>query len=90
MTTYTYDDVHHTTAVTDPLGRVTTSAYDARGRLLAQTNALGGVTSYTYDASGHRLTVTVPLGPSNTIQEYAPGANTAVFTTTVTISRLRR
>ena len=72
---------------------VTTPAiYKRRRRYRVSIRTAQGQTTTTTVRvrRSHRLTVTVPLGPSNTIQEYAPGANTAVFTTTVTISRLRR
>ena len=36
-----------------------------------------------------RLRISVPLGPSNTVQQYAPGSTTAVFQTRVQIARDR-
>jgi YD repeat-containing protein len=56
------------TAITDPLGQVTTLTYDSSNQLTqvslpaAQTGTAGQVISYTYDSNGNVLTATDGLG----------------------------
>lgn len=54
-TGYAYDDAGQQTAVTDPLGAVSTTTYDAVGRPITVTDADGRAVTSGYDAVG-RLT----------------------------------
>ena len=55
------------TAVTDPLGEITSFSYNSRGQVKAITNPRGYTTSYVYDDSNGNLQATVtPLGEITT------------------------
>ncbi len=70
---------------------VTTPArYEPGGfyRIVTELGTTGGFRLQQALRSG-RLRIRVPLGPSNTVQQYAPGSATAVFQTRVQIVRDR-
>ncbi len=70
---------------------VTTPAlYEPGGfyRIATESGAGGGF-RLQQALRGGRLRIRVPLGPSNTVQQYAPGSATAVFQTRVRIARDR-
>ena len=50
------------TAVTDPLGHVTSYAYGPSGDMLVSTDPLGNATAYAYDAAHQPTATTDPLG----------------------------
>jgi RHS repeat-associated protein len=68
-TEYAYDGNGNTTAMTDPLGRLTNNAFDALDRITRSTDPAGGVTEYGYDARDNLTSVTDARG-NTTRYEY--------------------
>jgi hypothetical protein len=72
---------------------VTTPARYRKGaRYTATIASASGTKSVVLKPRRRRLTIALPLGPSNTVQEYpldGPNTDTKVFTTKVTITRVR-
>jgi hypothetical protein len=68
----------------------TPSLYEPGGFYrIATESGTGGGFRLQQALRGGRLRIRVPLGPSNTVQQYAPGSATAVFQTRVRIARDR-
>ncbi|MEZ5309296.1 MAG: hypothetical protein R2735_01635 [Microthrixaceae bacterium] len=62
---YSYGDPSHpgdVTAVTDPLGKVTTFAYDADGNLISAIDPIGNETTWAYSSQGWLASMVSPLG----------------------------
>ena len=55
------------TAVTNPLGEITTHVYDSAGNRTAEVNPLGQRTSYTYSAAGQVTVMENALGYRTTL-----------------------
>jgi S-formylglutathione hydrolase FrmB len=69
---------------------VTPAAYRPRADAEVRVDGDRGVTVRTLHADGEgRLHIDVPLGAANALQQFTPGADTKVFTTTVGITPLR-
>ncbi|HET7251821.1 MAG TPA: RHS repeat-associated core domain-containing protein [Gemmatimonadales bacterium] len=75
---FDHDALGRLSAVTDPLGRITSFGYDAAGRLLAQTLPDSQVISFGYDASGN-LTSLSPPGRSAHSFDYTAIDQTAHY-----------
>ncbi|WP_405623976.1 DUF6531 domain-containing protein [Streptomyces sp. NBC_00076] len=65
-TTYGYDPAGNSTAVTDPLGGMTSTAFDAVGNVTKHTDADKRVTTYGYNKLDQLTTVTAPDGAVTT------------------------
>lgn len=63
---YAYDSLNHLVAVTDPLGRTTTTTYDAAGNRIATQDPLKNTRRWQYDADNRVNQATDPLGNSLT------------------------
>ena len=81
-TTYAYDLVAHSTAVTYPpdgsgnAGKAT-MVYDSNGNLLSSTDPLGHITTNAYDASLNLTSTTDPLGHTTSYTYDANGNKTS-------------
>jgi len=62
VTTYQYDPLGNTLAVTDTLGHTTRTAYDALNRPITVTDPLNQTVVSSYDAVGNLIAQTDPLG----------------------------
>lgn len=68
---FTYDDVQHTTTITDTYGHATVHRYDDKGRLVAVEDSLGHTEFYTYNDDDQRTSVTDRNG-NKTLYAYDP------------------
>jgi RHS repeat-associated protein len=79
QTTFSYDDVHRTTTVAEPLSRTWTYGYDADGKVTTTTNPLSQTETVTW--TGDRAVSTV-TEPSGAVTSYAYNANGYLTSTT--------
>ncbi len=63
-TVYTYDGLGRITAMTDPLGAVTSFQYDALGNLVKRTNPKGDIITWVYSGDGTLAAENYPDGSS--------------------------
>ncbi|MBE5885165.1 MAG: hypothetical protein E7284_02040 [Lachnospiraceae bacterium] len=71
--TYTYDERHYLSSMTDTLGNVQTFETDASGNILAKTDALGNRTEYTYDIQSNLVKVLYADGTGESFTYDAEG-----------------
>ncbi len=75
-----YDPLNRPIAVTDPLGRTTTTGYDSDGNVTLVIDPLNNRTSHTYDLADRPLTSTDERGKT-TVLSYDPAGNLLSQTT---------
>lgn len=74
QTSYSYDEVSHTTTLINPLEQATVHEHDELLRLVAVIDPRGYVTRYVYDAAGNRTEIVDPAG-NKTLYSYDERGN---------------